>query len=130
MPQGTPRVLDVGGDALGPRQSAPVTYGLRSHGEPAGGEQRLPSRFVRLHATANVLSRRHLEVSLELGAELIVSPIPGEESDDARAGGAQGCKDAHGVSRFGARKAAMRSAVWCHSLVSRASCFRPAAVSA
>ena len=71
-----------------------------------------------------------LTLALGIGANTAIFSVvrvgPGEEAGDPRE---RGAKVSHSSSRRGARKAAIRSAVWCHSRVSRASCLRPAAVS-
>ena len=127
MPERPQRVLDVGGDALEPWQSALRADRFRGLGETSGRQHRQPSRFLGLHAAPNVLGGRHVDVGLQLLAKLVVGAVFREDAGNAREGGAE---VSHGVSRFGARKAEIRSAVWCHSRVSRANCFRPAAVSA
>ena len=110
-----------------PGQSALIPDRLGGLGETAGHEQRLPPRRVRLHATPDVLGGLHVEMGLQLVPEIVVRPVSGEESRDARE---RGAKLSHGASRRGPRKAAIRSAVRCQSRASRASCLRPAAVSA
>ncbi len=127
MAQPAEGVADVGGDAIDPGQSALIPHRLGGLGETSGQEQRLPPRRVRLHATADVLGGLHVEMGLQLVLKIVVGPVAGEESRDARE---QGTKRSHGTSGRGPRKSAIRSAVRCQSRASRASCLRPAAVSA
>ena len=108
VPQRAQRVPDVGHDALDPRQPALVAHRLGGLGEPAGREQRLPARLVRVHAAPDVLGGLHLEVGLQLVAEIVVLRRAGEDAGDARE---RGANVSHGASRRGARKAAIRSAV-------------------
>ncbi len=123
--------FDVGDDALDPRQPALVADRLGGLRESARCEQRLAPRRVRIHAAPDVLGGLHVEMRLQLLAEIVVAAVAGEESGDARERGANRPHEAHEASlpRRGARKAAIRSAVSCQSRVSRASCLRPAAVS-
>ena len=100
--------LDVGRNAFDPWQSALIADRLGGHGETSGRQQRLPARLVRMHATPDVLGGLHVEMGLQLVAEIVVRAVSGEESSDARE---RGAKVSHGASRRGARKAAIRSAV-------------------
>ena len=111
MAQRAQRILEIRGDAVDPWESAPIAHRLGRLRQPTGRQHRLPPRLVRVHAPADVLGRLHLEMGLELGAEIRVGAPTGEEASDARERGAQGSKDAHGASRFGERKAAIKSAV-------------------
>ena len=127
MAQSAQGVADVGEDAIDPGQSALIPDRLGGLGETSGHEQRLPPRRVRLHATPDVLGGLHVEMGLQLVLKVVVRPVSGKESRDARE---HGTELPHGTSRRGSRKAAIRSAVRCQSRVSRASCLRPADVSA
>ena len=106
--QGAQRVVQVGGQVFDPRQSPPVVHRLGGLGEAAGRQQRLAARFIGGKSAPDVLGGLHVEVGLQLFAEIGVRPVSGEDSRNAEEYGA---KASHGVSRFGARKAAIRSAV-------------------
>jgi hypothetical protein len=61
-------------------------YGLGGDGHTARGEQRGAARGVGMHAAADVLVRRHLEVRLHLLAEIVICfwSISTEEATDSR----------------------------------------------
>ena len=82
-------VLDVGRDALDPWQSALIADRFGGLGDTSGRQQCLPARLVRLHATPDVLGRLHLEMRLQLVAEVVVRAMSGEESGDARERGTE-----------------------------------------
>ena len=74
--QGVP---DVGGNAFDPWQSALRADCFGGHGETSGRQQRLPARRVRMHATPDVLGGLHLEMRLQLLAEIVVRAVSGED---------------------------------------------------
>ena len=88
-------------DALDPGQSALIADRLGGLGETSRREQRLPARRVRMHAAPDVLGGLHVEMGLQLLAEIVVGPVAGEEAGDARE---RGAKVSHGASRRGAEK--------------------------
>ena len=131
MSQRAHRVLDVGKNTFDPRQSALRADSFGRHGETTRCEERGAARGVGMHAAPNVLGGLHVEMRLQLFAEIVVGVrrASAEEARDSRQRSADRSENAHGASCFGARNAAIRSAVWFHSRASRANCLRPAAVS-
>jgi hypothetical protein len=127
VPEGTERIPDIRPDALQPRQPALVSHRFGRLGKPTRREERLPARLVRRHPAPDEFRCFHLEMDLELGAHVIGGMVTREQARDSRE---RGSDLAHQVSCGGARKAAIRSAVWFHSRASRWSRLRPAAVSA
>ena len=68
-------VPDVGRNALEPRQSALIADRLGGLGETSGRQQRLPARLVRVHAAPDVLGGLHVEMGLQLVAEIVVRAV-------------------------------------------------------
>src|SRR5258708_7391136 len=123
-PERAQRVPDVGRDVLDPQQPTLIADGLGALRQAPRGEHRLTPCLVPAHAAPDVLGRLHVEMGLELlGKSVVVGAVSGEERGDARE---RGPKVLHGVSRTGARKAAIRSAVLCPLPGSRAPALRPA----
>jgi hypothetical protein len=102
------------------------THRLLRDLDPARREQRRPARVRGGHPAAHVLVDLHREVGVELLVQLGVGATTGEETRNA---GEQRAQRVHGVSGRRVRKAAIRSAVWRQSRVSRSKRLRPAAVS-
>ena len=127
MPQRAHGILDVSRQALQPRQAALVAHGFHGLGHAAGRKKCLTARVLGRHAAADELSRLHLQMRLHFRAQVVIGAVLVEDARNAREQGADLSHDSSGRS---ARKAAMRSAVLFHSRASRASCLRPAGVSA
>ena len=125
--EGSDGILQIGADALDPGKPALGANGFRSLGEPPRCQQSLTARLGGVHSAPDVLGDLHFEVGFELFPEFAFLVIPGEDPEQSSE---QRAKHSHEVSLRGLRKAAIRSAVRYQSLVSLASCFRPAAVRA
>ena len=124
--QGAKAVAEVGHRVIDPRQPALLPHRLGGLGEAAGREPRLAARGLGIEAAPDQLGSLQLEVGLQLLAEIVVLPMAGEQTAEA---GECHAQVSHGASSRGARKAAIRSAVRCHSRASCASRFLPLAVS-
>ncbi len=107
---------DDGGEPGIPAEGAEAVAEVGEHVLDPGQAALLPHR----------LGGFHLEVGFQLRAEILVLAVPCEQPPEARKRKAH---VAHGASSRGARNAAIRPAVRCHSRASCVSRFFPAAVS-
>jgi hypothetical protein len=108
MTQRSNAVPNISRDTFEPRQTALIAHGFCREGQPTRGEHRLSSGRLRMHASPNVLGGLHLEVRLQLVSQIVVGAASGEHAGDTRERGAD---VSHGVSGFGERNAAIKSAV-------------------